>query len=315
MPKKLSPHQLNMLRDLEPKLRAVVKANKLHEAEALIKRIQALFVNDRDHHRVLVAKNWYYECLVENGRTEEAKAGLEVVRLRANENTRVFLEASSLLAVCCLRLQRIEEAKQLLRLVTQNINAITSNTRRQQFQKRLIQRIEDEVLLSQLIGRNEGELKPAELQAEAIKLLNEKSPEEIYALIGGLMPQSTSYLLQDVRSYAVHLLPAPDQKLLPSSKNLLPKEAIGKKAMAATKRIAWRTFCDPESEVYKLWSQKVPKVFGEGFFTSAFVTTLAQWKIGIPQLAAGVVAIAMRFGCAEFCSLFKPDGLMIPRDE
>lgn len=304
-----------MLRKLEPQLRAHVKAADLTAVEATIRRIQGLFINDRDHHRVLRAKNWYYQCLLEHGKTEDAKAGLEAVQQRSKEGTRLYLEATALLAVCYLRLQMIDKAKDALRVVVTRINTIGSVVRRHQFQERLLMRIDDEIILSQLIGRNEGTLEPEEMQKDAIRLLQTKSPDELYALIGDLLPASTGFLLGDVRDFATLMLPPCDQKALSAPRDTTPKETIGKKTEAALKRIGWRTLCAPDSSIYKMWKQRIPNVFSEGYFAVAISTTLAQWKIGIPQLGIGILAIAMRYGCQDFCDTFKPEGLMIPQDE
>lgn len=304
-----------MLRKLEPQLRAQVRAADLIGVEATIRRIQALFINDRDHHRVLRAKNWYYQCLLEHGKAEDAKAGLEAVQQRSKVGTRVHLEATALLAVCYLRLQMIDRAKASLRVVVKRLNAIGSETRRRQFQERLLMRIDDELILSQLIGRNEGTLEPEEMQREAVRWHQTKSPEQIYALIGNLLPPSTPFLIDDVRRFATLMLPWADQKALPPPRDAIPKETVGRKTEAALKRIGWRTLCAEDSSIYKMWKERVPKVFSEGYFAVALTTTLAQWRIGIPQLGVGILAIAMRYGCQEFCDTFRPDGLMIPRDE
>jgi hypothetical protein len=42
---------------------------------------------------------------------------------------------------------------------------------------------------------------------------------------------------------------------------------------------------------------------------------MAHWRIGIPLLASGVVALAMKYSAQEFCKLATPKSLMIdPKD-
>jgi len=315
MPRALTPHQLISMRRFEPQLREALKAENLSLAEDIMKKIQSLFEGDRNHFRLLQAKNWYYEGVLEAGKLEDAKLGLEAVRKRAREGTRVFIEATALLAVCCLRLKKIDEAKKHLRFVIQNINSISSDRRRNQFQKRVIERIDEEFWIGQLVGRNEGVVSAKQIQEDAVKLLREKSPEQIFELIGDAMPSNALPLLKDVKDYAILLLPPPDQKLLEPPKQQIPKAELGKKALAAIKRIGWKAFCHQDSQIYKLWKNRIPKVFNEGYFAVAFTTVLAQWRIGLPQFGAGVVAIVMKYSCEEFCSTFKPEGLMIPRGE
>ncbi len=133
--------------------------------------------------------------------------------------------------------------------------------------------------------------------------------------IADAIPQDIPKLIKEVTDYSINLMPINDQKLLPAPKAEISKTIIGKKTLAALKRVGWRTFCDPESEVHSLWSKSIPKVFNRGCFAVAVTTTFADWRIGIPHLAAGLAATAMKFTCKEFCETFKPEGLMIPQNE
>lgn len=90
---------------------------------------------------------------------------------------------------------------------------------------------------------------------------------------------------------------------------------IGKTTFAVLRRIGWKTFCAPDSSIYKLWSKRVPEVFNEGYFSAAAVGTLADFRIGLPILASGLAALAMRYSAEEFCEMAKPKNLMIGRDE
>ncbi len=116
-----------------------------------------------------------------------------------------------------------------------------------------------------------------------------------------------------MRTYSLNQLPAPDRQLLPSPKKAEEPQKIGKTTFAIIKRIAWKTFCNPESTIYKLWKNRVQKVFNEGYFSAAVVTTMGDFKIGIPLLASGISALVMKYSAEEFCELSKPKGLMIDR--
>ena len=106
-----------------------------------------------------------------------------------------------------------------------------------------------------------------------------------------------------------------DQKLLPAPEVAEKPLTIGKRTSAVLKRIAWKSLCDPESEVYNLWKKQVPEVFNKGYFAGALATTMAAWHIGIPIIGAGVAAIAIKNGAELFCEVAKPKGLMIDRTE
>ena len=183
-----------------------------------------------------------------------------------------------------------------------------------QYEKRLIRRIEDECILSQLIGKKIGKLDSDEIHLKSIEAV-QKSEDEILEMIGDAIPGPTQQVLRDVTDYSIKLLPAADQKLLEGPKAKIPKKEMGKKALVALRRIGWRTFCDESSEVFKLWNKRIPKVFNQGYFALAVTTTLKDWKIGIPALGVGLAATAMKYTCHEFCDTFKPEGLMIPKNE
>jgi len=54
-------------------------------------------------------------------------------------------------------------------------------------------------------------------------------------------------------------------------------------------------------------------VYSSAYFATWITETFHNWKIGVPALAAGVVAIAMRYGAEEFCRTTKPDSIMEAR--
>lgn len=314
MPPALTNKQRLALSDNEETLQDACKLGDLQAAERAIKAIQLAFLHDRSHFRLLKVKLWYYEAILDAGNTSAALLGFEGIHARANPGTRIYLECSAFLGICKLRLKNIEEAKNHIRFVITSINDISSDRKRQQFQRRLISRIEEECILSELIGTNEGPLNSSEIHKKSIELI-QKSDDELLECLADSLPPTTQSLICTVTEFSIKLMPTSDQKHLPPPKPEIPKTQLGKKARAALKRIGWRTFCDKKSNIYSLWSKGIPKVFNEGYFSSSIVTTLTEWRIGIPQLAAGLVATAMKFGCEEFCSQFKPEGLMIPKND
>ncbi len=314
MPKKLTESQKKVLKKLEPELRQACQSADLASAKKAISLIQEAFINDRDHFRILRAKNWYFEALLDAGNTEAAARGFDTIQLRARENTRIYLEAMTFLCICFLRLGRIDSAKQTFRVVIPKISNIKSDAKRQQYEKRLTERIEDECILGQLIGQARGDFVFEDIHKQTIEMV-QKPEHEILESIGNCVSIHTQTLLSDMTDYSIKLLPSSDQKLLCAVKEKIPNIELGQKVLAALKRIGWRTFCDESSEVHKLWKDGVPKVFNDGYFTKAIITTLVCWKIGIPGLAVGISATAIKYGCQEFCKEFKPKGLMIPQHD
>jgi len=158
-------------------------------------------------------------------------------------------------------------------------------------------------------------LDPSEVEAKAIFLVQRNSEDEILKLIGNSVPAAGLLLLNDVRTYSLEQLPEPDRKLLPSPKKAEEPKNIGRITFALLRRIAWKTFCKPSSPIYKLWSKRLPKFFDEGYFTAAILSTLGDFRIGIPLIASGLAALAMKYSAEEFCELAKPKGMMISRDD
>jgi hypothetical protein len=312
---KLHNYQLAALRPLEAQLREAVAQAEPEKAIEIAGKIQALFPDDRKHHRLLRAKLWAFEACVDANRLSYAETGLIGVRKLAALSTRLYLEASALLAVALLRQKKVTDSKKIIREVIGNINNIASDRTRHQFQKRFISRIEEECILAELIDTGDGQLDASEIEAKAILLIQHNSDDEILKLIGNSVPSPGLRLLSDVRTYSIQQLPPPDRKMLPPPEKAEQPKNIGRTTFALLRRIAWKTFCKPSSPIYKLWSKRVPKVFNEGYFSAAVVTALGDFRIGIPLIASGLAALVMKYSAEEFCELAKPKGLMISRDD
>lgn len=311
---KLTEYQLEKLKPLELELKHSVRAGDTDRAIEIATQIQELFPGEwRRHHRLLRAKLWAFESCLDANRISYAQRGFIGIRKLSATNTRLYLEASSLLAVCYLRSKDTASAKSLIKEVIEKINNISSEKTRHQFQQRLIERLEEECILTELIGKEGGIMDAKEIQEKAILLIQRNSDDEIFNLIGNSVPVASIDLLRDVRNYSIKQLPAPDRKLLPSPEKSEEPKKIGKATFAILKRIAWKTFCNPDSSLYKLWKDRVPKIFNEGYFSAAVITAMGDFRIGIPLIASGVSALIMKYTAEEFCDLSKPKGLMIDR--
>jgi hypothetical protein len=312
---KLTPSQLQLLRPLEIELQEAVKLGESETAIELASQIQTLFSSDRHHHRLLRAKLWAFESCLNDNRTPFAESGFIGIRSFSSPSTRLYVEATALLAICMLRQKKIAEAKNLIKDAIGKINNITSDQTRHKFQQRLIERIEEECIFAELIGAGDDILDPKNIEETAILLIQRSDTAEILEIIGRDIPKASMQLLGDVRTYSINQLPAPDRKLLPPLPKTESPQTIGKTAFSILKRIAWKTFCKPSSTLHKLWSAKIPKVFNEGYFSAAVVSTFADHRIGLPLLASGVTALIMKYSAEEFCEIAKPKNLMIDKTE
>ncbi len=313
---KLPDEILQALRPLEAELQAAVASGYVEKAAETTGRIQTLFGPERRrHHRLLRAKLYAFEAALDANRLAYAESGFSGIRKLAGSTTRLHLEATSLLAVTLIRQQKLAEAKRLIQQALTSINNIKSERTRHQFQKRLITRLEEEAVLAALIGSGTGQLDAKEVHEEAVRLLQANSIEELHRLVGNCIPAAGIRLLQEVRTYSLNQLPVPDRKLLPTSSTAEMPQTLGRRVSAAIQRILWKTCCHEESQLFKLWSKRVPKVFNDGYFAAAVTATLTEWRIGIPLLASGLVALLMKYTAEEFCAAARPKSLMIPRGE
>lgn len=312
---RLSENMLSQLRPLESDLKRALLVQDSDLALESAKRIQALFHPNRSHHRLLRSKLWAYEACVEANRLALAEPGLVGVRQLSDGGTRLYLEASALLAVVYLRQKKVGSAKDLIREVILKINNIESPRTRHAFQKRFVERIEEECIFAELVGSGGPLLDPAAVEEKAIFLIQRNSDEEIFKLIGESVPEAGLALLESVRSYSLQQLPPPDRKLLTGPDEVKKPSSIGRTAFAVLRRVAWKTLCNPDSQIFKLWSKKAPSFFNQGYFTAAIVTAMNDLRIGLPLVASGIAAIAMKYTAEEFCELSKPKGIMSSRDD
>jgi len=313
--RKLTSSQLTELRPLEIELRRAVAVGDSDSAMQIALKIQAIFPNERSHHRLLRAKLWAYEACVDANRLAFAESGLIGIRKLSARSTRLYLEAGALLAIVLLRQHKILDAKEIIRDVIGGINNITSDKTRTQFQKRFIGRIEEECILVELVGSGSEQLNVTDVHHKAVLLIQQSTDDEILTLIGDHVPLAGVQLFSEVRNYSIQQLPPPDRKLLPSPQASESPRNIGKTAFAILRRVAWKTFCKPSSPIFELWSNRIPKVFNEGYFSAAAITALGELRIGIPMLASGLAALAMKYTAEEFCELSKPKGIMISLGE
>ena len=312
---KLSASLLATIRPLEQKLLSAVRMGATEQAIEVATEIQALYGSDRRHPRLLRAKLWMFESCLDSQRLSYAEVGLTGIRKLANTRTRLYLEASSLLAVCYLRQKKVADAKRLIREVIRNINNIESDRTRHGFQRRLIERVEEECIFVELVGTSDESLDPEEIHGKAVLLLQNSSDDEILRLIGNSLPVAGVRLLTDVRDYSIKQLPAPDQLLLPAPPQSKQSKHLGKTAFALLRRVAWKTLCNPDSPIYTMWSKRVPEIFNQAYFAGAIVASMSSLRIGVPLLASGVVALVMKYSAQEFCEVAKPKGIMMTADE
>ena len=179
----ITDQQKIRLRRLEAQLRQCLKLGEVERAVEITTDIQSMFADDRSNYRLLKAKLWCFETALLANRHSYAESGLIGICGLASENTKLRLEAKVLLAICYMRQKRYLEAKPLIKEVLANIDDIKSDHSRQLFQRKLMDRIEEECVLSQLIGSDDPPLDVETVHDQAVYLLQHNSQNEIVKII------------------------------------------------------------------------------------------------------------------------------------
>jgi len=312
-PPPLTKEQKARIAALEPQLKLCVRSADLAKAKRITIQIQELLRPTGHETMILQAKNWLYETAMESNNLTYAKMGFEGTIQKSSPRTRLNLEATSLLAICYLREQNTEKARELIIKAVENINNIKSDERRKQFHLRLLERLEEESILVGLIDKSGSPLNLEEVDKEAIKLVMSKSENQILIEMGKAIPQKSIDLLSEVRTTYTLRLSAPDRKFLPPPITEDTKEELGKKANSALKRVAWRALCSPESEIYKAWNQGLSVVYDKKYIATAIAASFNSFSISTTMIAASAVALAIKFGAEVFCETFTPNSMMIDR--
>ena len=312
-PAPLSEEQKRALSKLEPALRICVVSADLEKAKEITEKIQAILRPTGHETRLLQSKNWLYETALEAGNLTYAKMGFEGTIQKSSSRTRLHLEAVSLLAICYLRERNIKKARELIVKAVENISNIKSDARRKQFHRRLITRLEEESILVAIVDDEKPKLVVEKVNAETIKLVTSKSQDQILLEMGKAVPRQALDNLADVRDAYQLRLPAPDRKFLPPPLTEETKQELGRRASSTLKRIAWRSICSPDSEIYKAWNQGLSVVYDKKYIVGAIVAAFNSWNITITMLAASAAALAIKFGAEVFCETFAPESMMIDR--
>ncbi|MEX1026695.1 MAG: hypothetical protein WD049_01620 [Candidatus Paceibacterota bacterium] len=312
----LTDEQKKRLRILEPALRNAARLGDYGTATRITADIQRLLRPTGHETRLMQAKNWLFQAAMLAGKIETAAIGLEGVRKKTNARTRVNLEATALLAVCRLRQEKIEEAKPLMRDTLENLDWISSESRRRQFRQRIIQLFDEETALAALRGHGHERLTPETLQDEAGALVQQMSEDGLLFELGDAIPEEVVFKILEIDEYARKLIPEHEVRYLPDPEALRKRKEIGRTVFSAIKVTLYRSICDPESEVYKAWyANGIQVVLDKKYISAAVVAALHGLGIGIKAIAVSAIALVIRFGVDVYCEKFKPDSAMIALNE
>lgn len=310
---KLTEKQKERLRILEPKLAIAIKERNYPVAKDLASDIQSLLKPTKHYARLVKSKNAFFELALEMNKIDTAISGFIGNREMVNKNTRLYLEASTLLAICYLRKKQVDKAKPLIQQVLTDKSTIKTERTRKIFRKEVIERFNEEVALYALKDKEPEQFTDGDLEREVISLLTHNASEaELYSSIGRTVPETTKYLLFEVHQFSLKQLPSAERFSLPSPDQKIKDKEVGKTVFQSIRRVIYNSLCDPKSEIYKAWfTNGLPSlVLSKGYIRTAIATALVNIGVGTKMIVAYVVALVMRLGLEIYCEHYKPSDLM-----
>ncbi len=310
-PPKLSDKQKERLKVLEPKLKVAISNRDFSTAKRLVVDLQTLLKPTGHITRLIQSKNRLYELALEVDEINTAIRGLKSNRAVVNVNTRLYLEATALLAICYLRQEELELAKPLIKEVLTNDTVLKSPRTRKQFRAEIIDRFDQETALYSLKNKEKEEITKEELEEQVGKILMSQNESEIYSTLGKSVPEHTKYLLFEVHQYSLKQLPSAERLALPSPEEKIKEREVGMTVFQSVKRVIYKSLCDKESEIYKIWyTNGMEIILSRGYISSAVLTCLNNIGIGMKLLSASIVALILKFGLEVYCEKNKPYDLM-----
>ncbi len=312
----LTEKQKERLKTLEPKLGLAISQRDYPTAKSLIFDIQSILRPTGHFVRLSQSKNKLFELAIELNDFEFAITGLLSTRKILSDKTRIYLETTSLLAICYVRMQEIEKAKPYIKEVLTNHTVIKSKRTREIFHLEIINRFNEEVALCTLKGEKKPLYDEVELENEVIRIIQTLSEQEIFSQIGYASPKSTKDLIFLVYDFSTKQLATSERIALPSPEQKIKDVEVGKTVFQSVKRVIYNSLCNPESEIYKTWFKNgMQMVLSKGYIRSAVVSCLVTMGIGIKLIAASVIALIMKFGIEVYCDRYKPISLMEIREK
>jgi len=261
--------------------------------------------------KLIEHKNKLYELAIQEQDYEVAIDGLNSNRLVVGTRTRTHLEATALLAIAHLRKGEIESAKPFIKDVLQNTHVIKSPGTRARFNKEIIKRFDEEITLFALKQESKTEINQDALTEKVQKLLKTHTNQQLYKLIGQETSTNLKVLLIEVDRYSKNQLPPHEQMLLPSSDIFIEDEPSGITIFESTKRVIYKSLCDQNSEVYKMWfTNGISNLASKKFIIGAVSAAFLGFGIGTMALIAYAATLVIRFGLDIYCEKYNPASLM-----
>ena len=120
MSTKLTEIQKRRLSILKPQFEKAIFSKNLNTAKIVLNDIQSTLNLNNNSTLLAQYKNWFFELALETDQYALAESGFISVRRSVSKNTRIYLEATALLAICYLRFSNVEKAKPFIKEEVRN---------------------------------------------------------------------------------------------------------------------------------------------------------------------------------------------------
>jgi hypothetical protein len=309
---KIPATQLARVRDLEDSLTRAANSGDLRKAKLALDDLKSIL--QKYHHESRLFENYLrlYEAALEHWDLALAKRGFRFVRENVGRKTRLYLEATVLLAITHLRERDLFAAQPYMAEVLQDEKTIGSENQRQLFRAEVIGRFDQEGAIAALAEAYPEIKDAADTHQKAVQLLRQgRDEDELLEEIGTETPQSVKDFILKVDEMSKKMLPDAERLLLPSPREVVRNKQAGRVVFEGVKRRLYSRICDRKSDVHITWLQKgLDAVLSGEYVTNAVFATLADLRIGFGAIAVGISALVMRQGINNFCARNQPKPFM-----
>jgi len=233
-----------------------------------------------------------------------------------NNNTRIYLEAVSYLTLCYIRIGDKKNAFILMPQISKFDKIIKSNAQRNKFKNTILKKIQEEsafnLLQKEIIDKTEIDWD--KIMNEAQYLIQTKTEDEIYWIIGNSLPENIKSSFYDFNKTAVKLLNPNNTKLLKNPSDSEETKELGKTFFSSFKVVLHNSLCNPDSEIYKAWFDgAVRKLINPSTIVRVVGTAISLTGIGLNILLIPICALIIKFGVEVYCERYKPVHLLDAR--
>lgn len=314
-PPPLTEVQKTRLAALEPALKAAVYAADYRHAKLFAADIQDVLRATGHETRLMQSKNWLFEAALNAGEIFTAEAGFRGVCAKTDQDTRVHLEATALLAVCLIRQKKVAEAEPLIHKVLTS-KSIKDPVKRRHFIESVSARYQLESYISAIRDHGHESLDTDLIDSEAIEALKTKSDEELYSALATALPREVIDFVYRVDRATRKQLTMIEVLYLPSPTAIEKKVEQGKSFFTSLKLVIWKSLCDPQSEVYKAWyTNGISHVLSKKYYAAIVAGALIDLGFAAKAAAVPATALLMKIGIEVYCDRYKPGEILDGRSK